>query len=189
MRNQFKSINNLLEYFVPINISDFNIFKSFINVGIFRFFSKEIKYFKLLYQYSKDRKDGNNDDKIIHEKCDGKSFTVTFVLTDKNRIFGGFTEVPWDQNEDGKIGDKGFLFSINNREIYYPKYRYFIYCIKNAGPYFFRGFYISLIFGFDETDSTNFYSQFDEVIEKKNFLAGDEFFTVKDYAVYQIEIL
>ena len=139
-----------------------------------------------LYQFSKD---GNNDDKIFHEKCDGKSFTVTFVLTDKNRIFGGFTELPWDQSEKGKIVDKGFLFSINNKEIYYPKNKFFIFCSKKTGPYFFSSFYISLMLGFEKTDPTNFYSEFDDVIEKKNFLAGDEFFTVKDYAVYQIEIL
>ena len=110
------------------------------------------------------------------------------VITDKNRIFGGFTELPWDQNEEAKIGNKGFVFSINNKEIYYPKKEYFIYCSKNAGPYFVNSFSINLIFGSDKTDPTYFYSQFD-VIEKKNFLADDTTFIAKDYAVYQIEIL
>jgi hypothetical protein len=32
----------------------------------------------------------------IHAKIDNKGPTITIVKTNKNKIFGGFTTVPWD---------------------------------------------------------------------------------------------
>ena len=162
MKNQFKSINNFFEFFVPINISDFNIFKSFINIGIMHFFKKEIKYFKLLFQLSKDGEDIQN----FHKKCDSKNFTITLVITDHNKIFGGFTESAWDQSEKRKYGNKGFLFSINNKEIYYPKNESYIYCSKWCGPNFSNGFHINLKTGLDLTDTTYYYSKVDNKYSK-----------------------
>ena len=86
-----------------------------------------------------------------------------------------------------KFGNKGFIFSINNKEIYYYKKEYKIYGGKWFGPFFDEGFYIDLTLGFDSTNSTNFNSEF-EYIKEKTFLAREELFSVKDYVVYQIEI-
>ena len=147
------------------------------------FFKKEIKYFKLLFQLSKDGEDIQN----FHKKCDSKNFTVTLVITDHNKIFGGFTESAWDQSEKRKYGNKGFLFSINNKEIYYPKNESYIYCSKWCGPNFSNGFRINLKTGLDLTDTTYYYSKVDK--KKKSILAGEKHFFIKDYVVYQIEIL
>ena len=186
IENQFRPINQKIifcEFFVPINIDDFNIFKSFINIGIKKMFNKSIKYFKLLFQFSKNGYDNN----IFHEKCDGKNFTVTLIITENNKIFGGFTELAWNKNDAVKFGNKGFVFSINNKEIYYYKKEYYIFGGKWFGPFFGDTFYIDTTLGLDNTNSTDFNSEF-ESIKENTFLAGEELFSVKDYVVYQIEL-
>ena len=59
--------------------------------------------------------------KDFHSKCDGKDYTVAFIETKNGRRFGGFTEVKWDQSETWKKGPNSFIFSLDNKEIYYIK--------------------------------------------------------------------
>ena len=101
---------------------------------------KKLKNFKVLYQASINGYDG----KDFHRKCDGKDFTITLVITDKDKIFGGFTEIEWNQDEKTIKGYKGFIFSINNNKIYYAKNGYYkIYRSQSYGPHFVGGFRIS----------------------------------------------
>ena len=144
-------------------------------------FNKKIKNFKLLYQASLNGYYATE----FHRKCDGKNFTITLVITDKDKIFGGFTEIEWDQDGEYIKGYKGFIFSVNNYKIYYTKEGYYkIYRKKYKGPYFVNGFNISDKNGYDNTYD---YSEFD--LEGKEYvLVGKKYFSIKDYAVYQIEL-
>ena len=90
-------------------------------------FNKKIKSFTLLYQTSIDVY--NNTE--FYRKYEGRNFTITLVINDKDKIFGGFTEIEW--NQDKKL-------------------------IKYKGTYFVNGFNISDKNGYDNTYD---YSVFD----------------------------
>ena len=192
LENNIKSINYKVNYIEDIleikpfisyiSIKDYNIFKNLMNEGIKKFFNKKIKKYNLLYLASTD----GYDTKYFHEKCDGKSFTVTIVITKENKIFGGFTELEWDQSGEYKEGNKGFIFSITNNKIYYNKNYYYIYNKNDYGPSFkYNGFDIQSNYGHDWTKISSSYF---DVSEEEYALAGELYFSIKDYAVYQIEL-
>ena len=92
-----------------------------------------IKEYKLLF---KGKRDGFGS-KDFHSKCDYKSYTVSFVKSKEGRRFGGFTDVEWDQSDSFKKGSNGFIFSLDNNEIYYNKNsNYNIRCYSNYDPIF-----------------------------------------------------
>ena len=147
--------------------------------------NKRIKEYRLLF---KGKRDGFGS-KDFHSKCDNKSYTVSFVKSKEGRRFGGFTDVEWDQSNSYKKGSNGFIFSLDNNEIYYNKNsNHNIYCCSNDGPAFGRGhdFCIS-----DNCDKNRSYdnSCHSYNIKGKNYaLAGKEYFYVEDYEVYKIEL-
>ena len=111
-------------------------------------------------------------------------------LSENYKIFGGFTDAEWDESNTYKKGNKGFLFSVNNNQIYYNiNSNYNIFCNKYYGP----------SFGFDDLiikdncnkennfDSTNYMNSAYETLGNEYILAGIKFFKVLDYSVYQIE--
>ena len=188
--NKLETINNkiysvesfLVIYSLISNNQYYNIFEDLMNEGIKKCFGKKIKKYNLLYLASRD----GYDAKDFHKKCDGKSFTVTLVITKENKIFGGFTELEWDQSGKSKEGSKGFIFSITNNKIYYNINHYFIDNKNLYGPSFDNwGFYIKSNYGYDETK--NYGSSFD-VSGEEYVLAGELKFLIKDYAVYQTEM-
>ena len=82
-------------------------------------------------------------------------------------------------------GDKGFIFSINNNKIYYTKNGYYsIWRSQNYGPNFDEGFSIYDKGGFDNTYNNTYF----DLEGKEYVLAGENHFSIKDYAVYQIEL-
>ena len=111
-KNLTKTISNnyniLNDYalFNFISHSDIIKFKNIIMEGIKRNFNKNIKKFNLLYQASRDGY-GSED---FHRKCDGKKNTVTLILSDKYKIFGGFTDAEWDKTTLTKKDIKDFFF-------------------------------------------------------------------------------
>ena len=144
-----------------------------------------IKEYRLLF---KGKRDGFGS-KDFHSKCDNKSYTVSFVKSKEGRRFGGFTDVEWDQSYNYKKGSNGFIFSLDNNEIYYNKdSNYNIYCYSDYGPTFGGGydFYIS-----DNCDKNNSYDNSGDSYDtkgKKYALAGTKYFYVEDYEVYKIEL-
>ena len=126
----------------------------------------------------------------FHSKYDGKSYTVTFVETLIGRRFGGFTDQSLDQSNNYKTGSNGFIFSLDNKEIYYNKNSsYNIYCNSGYGPSFGGGhdFYLC-------NNCNTSYSSYDnsdhsyQTNGKKYAMAGTNNFYVKDYEVYQISL-
>ena len=186
INDKFKSIDNIIyniDDFLgvqfPIYNKKFSIFISLVKEGIMKYFYQKIKKYNLLYLASRDGFEAAH----FHQKCDGKKFTVTLVITEINKIFGGFTELEWSKNNVDKNGNKGFIFSVNDNSIYYNKGNYKIYNRIWGGPSFYNGFPIQSNSG---CDNTNYNNPFD-VPGEEYVLAGLEKFTIKDYAVYQIE--
>ena len=189
------------------NFFDIKIFISLMNKGINKYFNINIKNFELLYQASID---GFGAIKF-HKKCDGKKNTIVLVITDNNRIFGGFSELEWDSYSLYKKGKKGFIFSINDNKIYYNKSKYKICCNENLEPIFEGGFSIKHIYPIHPIQELDFsgssilgqdlkfeqdlkfgqeltcYRNVFDIEEQCNYpLAGEFEFKIKDYAVFLI---
>ena len=157
-----------------------------IDEGIKTKFNKKVKNYKLLFRATRDGFQSNK----FHEKCDGKNYTITFVITTIGRRFGGFTDQAWDQSANYKTGSNGFIFSLDNKEIYYNKNSsYNIYCHSSYGPTFGNGSDFRLSDNCNQNN--NSYNSSDNSYNtygKKCAMAGTYNFWVKDYEVYQIEL-
>ena len=157
-----------------------------IETGVKNKLNKKIKKYTLLFRASKDGFKAGN----FHSKCDGKNNTVTLVEATNGKRFGGFTDAAWDQSNSYKTGSNGFIFSLDDKSIYYNKNSaYNIYCNSIYGPTFGGGFDFRLC---DNCDSSN--SSYDnsghsyETNGKKYAMAGEYNFFVKDYEVYLLEL-
>ena len=165
---------------------DIKNFKSLMNKGIKKYFNTSISNFTLLYQASIDGFGYEN----FHKKCDDKNNTIVLVFTDKNKIFGGFTEAKWDSYSDWNEGYKGFIFSINDNKIYYNKKKHKIKCKSIFEPTFEDGFAI-----YNHKDLNDFhgldltYNKGDFDTKGKKYVLDMQIeFAIKDYAVFQIDL-
>ena len=98
--------------------------------------NKPIKEIKKLYQATIDGGEPEN----FHKKCDNISNTLVLIKSEGNRRFGGFTPIPWKSyySKDEDIENKTFIFSLDNKKIYYLKSTFLIaaYQDKGYGPCF-----------------------------------------------------
>ena len=180
--DKVNDINNYIGFVIIFN-KEYYTLNDLLNKGTKKYFDKTINKYNLLYLASRDGYESEH----FHEKCDGKSFTVTIVLTKENKIFGGFTELEWGRDYVHPDGNEGFIFSLDNNKIYYNKNKYSISHDYNKGPIFYNyGFVIYDYAGYDYTKYSNS-SSFD-VPGEEYVLAGEFMFSIKDYAVYQIEL-
>jgi len=67
--------------------------------------------FELLFSGKRD----GFDSSIFHSKCNNKGPTLFVAKLENNRRFGGFASESWESNSVGKIDDKAFLFSLDNK--------------------------------------------------------------------------
>jgi len=161
-----------------------------IEEGITHNFNKSIKSFELLIRGSKD----GFKSKDFHEKCDNQSFTVTLIETKEGKRFGGFTEEIWDQSDSYKKDPKSFIFSLDNREIYYCKEGKNAICCYLSNDKNILGFGEGHDFKLYENCNDNCLSydksgdSFD-TNGKEYALAGENHFYVKDYEVHKIYLI
>ena len=169
---------------IDSNIMKYNGLKLIEN-GVKNKLGKKIKKYNLLFRASENNYRAAN----FHTKCDGKNNTVTIVETKNGRIFGGFTDASWNQNSSSYIsGSNGFIFSLDNNDIYYNKNgSYNIYGHSSYGPYFGSGdFYIS-----DNCNTNNSSEAMGSAYDnngKRYPLTGYSSYVVKDYEVFQLEL-
>ena len=53
--------------------------------------------------------------KDFHNRCDHKGPTISFILSEKGYLFGGYVSVSWDHKiNGGKSDPNAFIFSIKN---------------------------------------------------------------------------
>ena len=165
-------INNLIERIITHN------------------FNKSIKSFELLIRGSRD----GFKSKDFHQKCDNQSFTVTLIETKEGKRFGGFTEEIWDQSDSYKKDPKSFIFSLDNREIYYCKEGKNAICCYLSNDKNILGFGEGHDFKLYENCNDNCLSydksgdSFD-TNGKEYALAGENHFYVKDYEVHKIYLI
>ena len=165
-----------------IKYNEFN----FIESAIRKTLGKNIKYYKLIFRASRNGYRAED----FHEKCDGKDNTIVFVQARNGRRFGGYTEAKWDKSNGYKSGINGFLFSLDNKEIYYNKKdNYGIYCYSDKGPSFGGGhdLFINDNCNKDNENYDNSDHSYD-TLGKKYALAGTKYFYVEDYEVYQLDL-
>ena len=156
-----------------------------IETGVKTKLNKNIKKFTLLFKASNEGFLASN----FHSKCDGKNNTVTLVETLNGKRFGGFTDIAWDQSSSFKHGSNGFIFSLDDKSIYYNKSNQNeIYCQSDYGPTFGGGhdFHICDKCNTSNSSYNNSGSTYDTK-GKKFAMAGVYNFLVKDYEVYQLE--
>jgi len=108
--------------------------------------NKKIKEIKKLYQATKDGGEPIN----FHSKCDNIPNTLVLIKSEGKRRFGGFTPIPWKSIEGNNwIKDpenKTFVFSLDNKKIYYLKSinEDAVYHCNKCGPCFGRGYDIGI---------------------------------------------
>ena len=171
-----KNVNSDIMKYFELNL---------IETGIKKKQNKTIKKLTLLFRASRDGYSYSN----FHSKCDGKVNTLILVKTTNSRRFGGYTECQWDQSGSYKTGPYSFIFSFDNKKIYYSKNgSNSIYGYSSVGPYFGNSpdFYIS-----NSCNSNNSSENMGNSYEnegKKYPLTGSSNFLVSDYEVYQLEL-
>ena len=105
--------------------------------------NKKIKEIKKLYQATIE---GGNSERF-HKKCDNIANTLILIKSEGKRRFGGFTPIPW-KSEENYIKDpeeKTFVFSLDNKKIYYLNNSdNAVYHDINSGPCFGGGRDIAL---------------------------------------------
>ena len=108
--------------------------------------NKKIKEINKLYQATKDGGDPVN----FHLKCDNIPNTLVLIISEGNRRFGGFTPISWKSiggnNWIKDSENKTFVFSLDNKKIYYLKDINKAVCHNNkSGPCFGEGHDIGII--------------------------------------------
>ena len=91
--------------------------------------------YKLIYRAS----DNGEEAEDFHERCDDFEGSLTLIKTKEGNIFGGYTSLSWDpENESEKKDEFAFVFSLNLEKLYFEsnKKDYSIFCDKNKGPCF-----------------------------------------------------
>ena len=171
-----KNVNSDIMKYFELNL---------IETGIKKKQNKTIKKLTLLFRASRDGYSSSN----FHSKCDGKVNTLILVKTTNSRRFGGYTECQWDQSNSYKTGPYSFIFSFDNKKIYYSKNgSNSIYGYSSYGPYFGSSpdFYINN--SCNSNDSSENMGNSYENEGKKYPLTGSSNFLVSDYEVYQLEL-
>ena len=165
-----------------IRYDEFN----FIESAVRKTMNKNVKFFNLLYRGSRNGFRAQD----FHEKCDGKKNTITVILTRNGRRFGGFTHAKWDKSNGYKSDERGFLFSLDSKEVYAnKKENYGIYCYNDKGPAFGGGhdLFIDDNCNKDNESYDNSNHSY-ETYGKKYALAGTKYFYVEDYEVYELDL-
>ncbi len=150
--------------------------------------------FKLLYRASVDGFKGEN----FHKKTDGFAPTLTIIISNHGKAFGGYSDLEWNSVNNYKNSTTTWVFSLDHKEKYVQKSgqaHYAVYCYNTYGPTFGCGhdFYIA-----DNSNSgTACYSNFGYTYEcpgktygstqAQSHLAGAYSFSCEEIEVFHVE--
>ena len=175
--NNYNELDNSL---IIKNIEEEKIINDWISTeGI-------IKDIKLLYRATDD---GDSSNKVI-EKIKNKGPIITLIKTKKNKRFGGFTMVDWEEN-GGKMKDsKAFLFSLDNKAKYKILNSSLAFVYFSSNPLCYgnnsdgKGVYLNDHFlncENNEDQSSRVYE-----VPSDNCLSGEKLFRVDEVEIFQI---
>lgn len=132
--------------------------------------------------------------KKFHEKCDGQGNTLTLIYSNSGRRFGGFVSASWHKNKKYSSDKRAFLFSLDDKVIYYIKddcANYALWGGPEYGPCF--GFGCDLLVSDECKNNKKSYDSHEVGHEysydtngKKFVYNGERFFQVIKYEVYQL---
>ena len=91
--------------------------------------------YKLIYRASEH---GDNAEDF-HEKCDDYEGSLVIIKTKDGNIFGGYTSISWDPEDEAEKKDEyAFVFSLNLDKLYFEsgEKEYSIFCDRSKGPCF-----------------------------------------------------
>jgi len=124
----------------------------------------------------------------FHDKCDGKGPTVVIIKTTTGKIFGGYTDVNWDNDNQWHHSSTSFIFRLRPDIGWYElKTTYRSYAVlhnKNYGPVF--GFGCDISVSHNALDTQDSYVRGHTYAALRNTLnGGTRNFQVEDYVVYK----
>lgn len=150
-------------------------------IGIKTKLNKKIKEVKLLYRASRD-----GDSTQFHNKCNGKTNTITFVKAINGRKFGGFASLGWHSNNSWMQDKNAFVFSLNSKECFYYVSGNGIYGSSSYGPLWGPGHDLYLASGcLSNNSSTTNQSASYNYNGKTLTLSGGSNFQAEDYETYE----
>ena len=151
------------------------------------------KSMELIYRGTRDGMTAND----FHNKCDNKGKTICLFLNDKDNIFGGYSSIPWTNNEGDKIANDCFLFTLSN--IYNTEPTKFPYVKDRSvghypdyGPIFGNDLYLYNNFTDDNSNYSYFPCSYQDTLGKgKSIFTGDFnnnniYFKLKEVEVFKI---
>ena len=109
-------------------INDFNLINNYLS----NLYNKEIKY-ELIYRASEDGAFG----KIFKKKCSKTKRTLTIIFTKKNKKFGGYTEVLWNDSKSLRKDENAFCFSFDEKKFIKVKKMQMLFIVKKMQGLFF----------------------------------------------------
>lgn len=165
--------------------------------------------FKLLYRGSRD----GISPQTFHQKCDNQGATLTVLRSgEKGTIFGGFNDKTWISSENGQSisSNEAFLFSLDQRikfGLTGQNNENSICCYAQSGPafgksssfvsgkvYYSHDLLVNLGGDAGNYSSSNLGKTFalpegmvEGSAEAKALLAGDNYFTIDEIEVYQVQ--
>ena len=144
--------------------------------------------YKLIYRASEHG--GEAED--FHEHCDDYKGTLIIIKTKDDNMFGGYTKVSWDEEEEGneKKDENAFVFSINLEKLYFDDGKKFnIFCDKNKGPCFVGMFAVQeqILNGKGLVNHLNMQC-FEGENEKYEINGGKNEFVIEEMEVFQVII-
>jgi hypothetical protein len=148
---------------------------------------------QLLYRGSIDGFRASN----FHGKCDGKSNTVTLIMTTTGCIFGGFSPIAWDSNSGHKADwqRQSFLFRIKDSRDSPPSIfpisnpSYGIFCDQSFGPVFGNGGEIEVRDNCSQNANSHTNLGGNRSYTNDTGLSGDQVFTGEyNFTVNDIEV-
>ena len=182
-----EGINTLLNYILTFgkigNSSGFDSKIEFDENLILSWLNNRKFFTELLYRKSRD----GSTPQDFHSKCDNKGITITLIETTKGYIFGGYTELPWDQSNSGKKDKSTFIFSFNNKQKYSSRNdNDSITCQSEEGPRFGCGWPEIYFNGTLDKGQSFTQAEYSTFIGSKALTNGEENWDVKELEVHKI---
>ena len=141
--------------------------------------------FELLWKGSQDGFGAS----VFHAKCNNKGPTLTVIKSNNDKIFGGYTSLSWQNRQTYAQDSTAFIYSLTHKaKCATQKNTNSIYDHSSYGPRFGNGNDIC-IYGNCNTRSDNYCNPSTYALPSgadNTFLAGSNYFTVKEIEVYAV---
>ena len=139
--------------------------------------------FNLLYKGTRD----GDESRKFHQLCDGKKNVIVFVQTTKNRRFGGFTSIGYNNYSGSQIDNSAFIFSLDKLKYYNVKQGgTAIYSGEGYGPLFDGDRIVVENKCFTNESWASKKGQYYQTTEHYELNGGESRYLIKEIEVFQI---